>query len=85
MTRDAVLKSAGLLDGVVAAAILVIEMDEVFVARIAWEGAIFANWAKISVLREGISGTASMMKSASERSFILVVGERRDRAESASD
>ena len=43
MTLDAAERSVGLSFGVVEAAILVTEMEEVFVARIAWEGAILAN------------------------------------------
>ena len=85
MTLDAALRSVGLSLGVVEAAILVTDIDEVLVARMAWEGAIFANWENIEVLRSRISGTASMMKSAEERSSILVVGSRRERASEASD
>lgn len=40
---------------VVAAAILVMEMEEVLVARMAWEGQISASWENIFVLRSGIS------------------------------
>lgn len=43
MTRDAAERSVGLLGDCVDAAILVMEMEEVFVARIAWEGQILAN------------------------------------------
>lgn len=85
MTLEAALRSVGLLGGVVAAAILVIEIDEVFVERMAWAGEICASCLKMEVFKEGISGTASIMKSESDRSSILVVGERRERAESASD
>lgn len=84
-TRDAAAVSVGSSGGVVAAAILVMEMEEVLVARMACGGAIRASWEKMSVFNEGISGTASMTKSAVERSSMLVVGERRERAESASD
>lgn len=83
MTREGALKSFGSV--VVEAAILVIEMEEVFVARMAWEGQILASWEKIWVLRERISGTASMTKSTSERSSIFVVVVRRERAVEASD
>ena len=85
MTRDAAERSVGLSDGVVEAAILVMEMEEVFVARMAWEGQICASWEKIDALRVGISGTASMTKSAVERSESWVVGVRRARAAVASD
>jgi hypothetical protein len=40
---------------------------------------------KISNFKEGISGTASITKSAEERSSIDVVGIRRARTASASD
>ena len=85
MTLDAAARSVGLSFGVVEAAILVTDIDEVLVARIAWEGAILANWENIEVLRSSISGTASIMKSAEERSSRLVVGSRRERASEASD
>ena len=85
MTLDAAVRSVGLSFGVVEAAILVTDIDEVLVARMAWEGAIFANWENIEVLRSSISGTASIMKSAEERSSMLVVGSRRERASEASD
>lgn len=68
-----------------AAAILVMEMEDVLVARMACEGQIWANWAKMELLRERISGTASMTKSTSWRSSILVVQVRRARAAVASD
>lgn len=53
MTRDAADRSVGSL--VVAAAILVIEIEEVLVARIAWGGQISASWANILAFRSGIS------------------------------
>ena len=84
ITLEAALRSVGLLGGVVAAAILVMDIEDVFVARMAWEGAILASWVNMSVLRPGISGTASIIKSEWDRSDILVVGVRRERAESAS-
>ena len=84
-TRDAAATSVGLSGGVVAAAILVMDMEEVLVARMACGGAILASWEKMSVFKEGISGTASITKSTLERSSSLVVGESRERAESASD
>lgn len=72
MTREEAERSVGFL--VAAAAILVMEMEEVFVARMACEGAISASWAKMEALRAEISGTASIMKSTSERSERLVLG-----------
>lgn len=84
ITREAADRSAGLSGGVVAAAIFVMEMEEVLVERMAWGGAMWASWLKMEVLREGISGTASIMKSEVERSSILIVGVRRERVESAS-
>ena len=70
---------------VVEAAIRVMEMEEVFVARIACGGQIWASLEKMSHFREGISGTASMTKSTVERSSMDVVGMRRLRTSSASD
>lgn len=61
------------------------EMEEVFVARTAWEGAMEARREKSSNFREGISGTASMTKSASWRASREVVGRRRALAASAWD
>lgn len=84
-TREAAERSVELPGGAVAAAIFVIEIDDVLVARIACAGAIFASCEKMSIFRDGVSGTASILKSEFERSSILVVGERRERAESASD
>ena len=85
ITREAAVRSVGLSGGAVAAAIFVIEMEEVLVERMACAGATLASFENISAFNDGISGTASIMKSALERSSILVVGERRERAESASD
>lgn len=68
----------------VAAAILVILILLVFVARIAWLGQICASSLKILVLRSGISGTASMTKSTSEREEMDVLDERRARVASKS-
>lgn len=82
ITRDETERSLG--SDVVDAAILVIEMEEVFVARTAWEGQILANWEKISVFNLSISGTASMTKSTLERSSKLVVGWSRERIDAAS-
>lgn len=53
MTRDGAERSVG--SEVVLAAMRVIDIDEVFVARIACDGHIFDNWEKILVLRSGIS------------------------------
>lgn len=82
-TRDEADVSFGSV--VVDAAIRVIDMEDVFVARMAWEGHIFAREENISNLREGISGTASMTKSTSdsEKSDVCVV--RRALVASASD
>jgi hypothetical protein len=87
MTRDEAERSVGSF--VVEAAILVIEMEEVFVARIAWEGHIWASWENIFAFNSGISclelaqhtrisapertGTASITKSTSERSSMEVL------------
>jgi hypothetical protein len=81
MTREAAERSVG--SEVVAAAILVMEMEEVFVARIAWGGQILASWAKMSAFSLGISGTASMTKSTSDRESKVVEGLRRERTEAA--
>ena len=82
MTREEADVSLGSV--VVDAAILVIEIEEVFVARMACGGQILASCEKIVVFREGISGTASITKSTSERADISVVVVRRERALSAS-
>ena len=84
MTREAAERSVGLSGGWVDAAILVMEIEEVFVARMVCGGQILASCAKMDVFREAISGTASMTKSAVERSSILVVGVRRFRMVDAS-
>jgi hypothetical protein len=68
---------------VVDAAILVMEIEDVLVARMAWVGHICASLAKMSNFRSGISGTASITKSTSDRSSSFVVDESRDRASSA--
>lgn len=68
ITREAAERSVGSL--VVAAAILVTEIEEVLVARMVCEGHIWANWEKMEDLRDGISGTASMTKSTADRSDI---------------
>ena len=77
ITRDEADVSVGSF--VVDAAILVMEIEEVFVARIAWGGHICAKDPNMENLREGISGTASITKSTSARESIDVVGLRRDR------
>lgn len=53
MTREAAERSVGSF--VVEAAILVMDMEEVLVARIAWGGQIRASLEKIEALRSGIS------------------------------
>jgi hypothetical protein len=58
---------------VVLAAILVMLIEDVFVARMAWDGQIWASWEKILLLRSGISGTASMTKSTSDKSSSFVL------------
>ena len=82
ITRDGACKSVGFV--VVAAAILVIEMDEVLVARMAFLEAICASWEKMEVLRSTISGTASITKSTEERSSIFRLGVMRERTLSAA-
>lgn len=69
-TLELALVSVGSL--VVEAAILVMDIEDVFVARMACEGQICASLEKMSNLREGISGTASMTKSTSERESMVV-------------
>lgn len=64
---------------VVDAAILVMDIEDVFVARMAWGGQIWARDSKMENFKEGISGTASITKSTSERKSIEVLGSRRDR------
>lgn len=64
---------------VVEAAIRVIEIDDVFVARMACGGHICARDSKMENFKEGISGTASITKSTSARESIDVVGPRSDR------
>lgn len=82
ITRDDAERSVGSF--VVLAAILVIEIDDVFVARIACEGQIWANWENILCLSSGISGTASITKSTSDKSSRLVLEVRRSLAAAAS-
>jgi hypothetical protein len=53
MTREGADRSLG--SDVVLAAMRVMEIDEVFVARIVCEGHIFASSEKILVFRSGIS------------------------------
>lgn len=83
MTREDADVSFGSL--VVEAAIRVMEMEEVLVARIACGGQICASLEKMSNFKEAISGTASMTKSTEESSSMDVVVERRLRTASASD
>lgn len=82
-TRDAADRSLG--SRVVAAASLVMEMEEVLVARMACGGQIWASRAKMDCLRGRISGTASMTKSTLARSSSFVVHARRVCAAVASD
>lgn len=82
MTRDEAERSVGSV--VVLAAILVIDMDEVLVARMACDGQICASCEKILCLRSGISGTASITKSTSDRSSIDVLEVNRSLAAAAS-
>ena len=77
MTREEAEVSVGSF--VVDAAIRVMEMEDVLVARMACGGQICARELKMENLRSGISGTASITKSTSERESIDVVGLRRDR------
>jgi len=55
MTLEAAERSVGLLAGAVAAAIRVIDIEEVFVARIAWLEQILERFEKMRVLRLTIS------------------------------
>jgi len=80
-TRELAEVSVGSL--VVEAAMRVIEIDDVLVARMACFGQISASLAKISNLRLGISGTASITKSTSDSASMEVLGEMNDRAWSA--
>lgn len=77
MTREEAEVSVGSF--VVEAAIRVIEIEDVFVASMAWEGHIWARDSKMENFKEGISGTASITKSTSARESIEVVGARRER------
>ena len=77
ITLDDACVSVGSL--VVDAAIRVMDMEDVLVARMAWGGQICARELKMENLRSGISGTASITKSTSDRESIDVVGLRRDR------
>jgi hypothetical protein len=81
-TRELLVVSVG-LPPVVEAAMRVMEMDEVLVARMACLGQTWARREKMSNLSWGISGTASMTKSADERSSREVEGVSRARAASA--
>lgn len=77
MTREDAEVSVGSL--VVDAAMRVMEMEDVFVARMVCGGQIWASEEKMENFREGISGTASITKSTSARESMEVVGERRER------
>ena len=70
-TRDDADVSVGSF--VVEAAIRVIEIEDVFVARMACGGHICARELNIENFKEGISGTASITKSTSERESMFVV------------
>ena len=83
-TLDVTLVSVGFPLSVVDAAILVIEMEEVLVERMACDGAILANCENMDCFSERFSGTASIIKSALERSEIDVVGSSKERALPAS-
>lgn len=83
MTLELALVSVGSL--VVEAAILVMDIEEVFVARMACGGHICAREEKMLNFNEGISGTASMTKSTSERESMVVDGLRSSRIVSDSD
>ncbi len=77
MTREEAEVSVGSL--VVEAAMRVMEMEDVFVARMACGGQIWASEEKMENFSEGISGTASITKSTSARESIEVVVERKER------
>jgi hypothetical protein len=64
---------------VVDAAIRVIEIEEVLVARMVCAWQIWAREENIWNFRDGISGTASITKSTDERSSMDVVGVRSER------
>jgi len=53
MTREGAERSVGSLE--VAAAIFVMDMEDVLVASMAWEGHIWASCEKMLVLSSGIS------------------------------
>ena len=53
MTREAAERSVGSF--VVEAAIFVMDMEEVLVARIAWAGQIWASLEKMEAFKSGIS------------------------------
>jgi len=77
ITRDDAEVSVGSF--VVDAAIRVMDIEDVLVARMACGGHICAKDSNMENFKEGISGTASITKSTSERESIEVLGERRDR------
>jgi len=72
---------------VAAVAILVMPIELVFVARIAWAGHSDANCLKIVVLRDWFSETASITKSRDDNveEDISVVVDTRDLISSDSD
>ena len=57
---------------VVAFAIASIDIDDVFVARIAFGRHMLSNSENVSIFSWRTSGIASTIKSQSERSFLLV-------------
>jgi len=69
---------------IAAAAILVMDIDEVLVARMVSFEHTLASSAKMERLSSRISGTASMTKSTSERAESSVVFVIRERISSAS-
>jgi hypothetical protein len=82
-TRDEAEVSVG--SEVVAAAILVMLILDVFVARIQCFGHVSANCLNIFSFNDGISGTASMTMSTSLRDEMSVDGVRKAWIRSASD
>ena len=69
---------------VVAAAMRVMEMEDVLGARMACDGQMRASWENMSNLSLGISGTASITKSTDDRLSNSVLVDSSDLARSAS-
>jgi hypothetical protein len=63
LTREAADEARGLI----STSLMVMEMEEVFVARMACFGAIWAKLAKIFVFRSGISGSKAASHSGGSR------------------